>query len=126
MAMDFIDKLSDTIVTVSKDATQKAKSISEIAKLRMDIRSKEDEINKKYQEIGKKYFEEHKDDEEPEFPQIQMIKEAQGVLDELRSQLGQIKGVQQCPACGKEMDLDADFCSKCGAKLDIFVDEEEE
>lgn len=122
--MDFIDKLSDTIVTVSKDATQKAKSISEIAKLRLDIRTKEDDINKKYQQIGKLYFEEHKDDEEPAYEQIISIKEAQEVLEELRGQLGQIKGVQQCPACGKEMDLDADFCSKCGAKLDIFEEEE--
>ena len=124
MAMDFIDRLSDTLITVSKDATQKAKSLSEIAKHRMDIRSKEDDINKKYQQIGKLYFEEHKDDEEPAFEQILSIREAKEVLDELRAQLGEIKGVQQCPACGKEMDLDADFCSKCGAKLDIFEEEE--
>ena len=123
MAMEFIDKLGDTLVTVSKDATQKAKSISEIAKLRIDIRSKEDDINKKYQEIGKLYFEKHKEEEEPEYEQVSAIKESKELLDELRVQLSQIKGVQRCPSCGKEMDLDADFCSKCGAKLDIFEEE---
>lgn len=121
--MDFFDKISDTIVSVSKDATQKAKGISEIAKLRMEIRSKEDEINRQYQAIGKAYYEKHREDDEPKYEQITLIREAEEVLDELRSQLSQIKGVQKCPHCGREMDLDADYCSKCGAKLDIFEEE---
>ena len=52
--MELFDKLGDTIVSVSKDATQKAKNISELARIRMEIRSKQDYLNKLFLEIGKK------------------------------------------------------------------------
>lgn len=122
--MEILDKIGDTIVSVSKDATQKAKDLSDIARIRMDIRSKKDYINKQYQEIGKAYYEKHRDDESPKYEQVVLIHEAEEVIDELREQLSQIKGTQRCPQCGQEMDLDADYCSKCGAKLDIFEEEE--
>lgn len=122
--MDILDKISDTIVSVSKDATQRAKDLSDIARIRMDIRSKREYINKQYQEIGKAYYGKHKDDESPKYEQVVLIHEAEEVIDELREQLSQLKGTQRCPQCGQEMDLDADYCSKCGAKLDIFEEEE--
>ncbi len=122
--MEIFDKVSDTIVSVSKDAAQKAKDLSDLARIRMDIRAKEDYINKQYQEMGKAYYEEHKDDSEPVYEQIVLVKDAEEVLEELKQQLGQIKGVQRCPQCGKDMPLDADYCSKCGAKLNIFEEEE--
>ena len=121
--MEFIDKIGDTLVSVSKDATQKAKDISELAKLRIDIRSKKDHINKLYQEMGKAYYEEHKNEEEPDYDQIVLIKEAEEALAELKKQVGQLKGMQRCPKCGQDMPLDADYCSKCGEKLDIFEEE---
>ena len=55
--MELFDKLGDTIVSVSKDATQKAKDLSDLARLRMEMRAKKDYINKLYQEIGKLYYE---------------------------------------------------------------------
>ena len=38
--MDLFEKIGDTILTVGKDVTQKAKDVSGIAKLRLDIRQK--------------------------------------------------------------------------------------
>ncbi len=132
--MELFDKLGDTIVSVSKDATQKAKDISELARIRMEIRAKKDYINKLYLEIGKSYYESHKDDEEKEFnDHMELIKEAQESLEELKKQSGQIKGTIKCEQCGQEMPLEADYCSKCGTKLikskkedfdTIFEDEE--
>ena len=40
--MDLFEKIGDTILTVGKDVTQKAKDVSGIAKLRLEIRAKED------------------------------------------------------------------------------------
>ena len=116
--MELFDKLGDTIVSVSKDATQKAKDISDLARIRMEICSKQDYLNKLFLEIGKIYYDAHKDDEEKEFKeQMLLIKDVQEVLEELNQQSGQIKGMVKCIACGKEMPMDADFCSKCGTKL---------
>ena len=132
--MELFDKLGDTIISVSKDATQRAKDISELARLRMEIRAKQDYLNKLYVEIGKIYYDAHKEDEEKEFKeQMLLVKDALEVLDELKQQLGQIKGTVKCAACGQDMPVEADYCSKCGTKLvkpkkeedteDIFEDE---
>lgn len=116
--MELFDKLGDTIVSVSKDATQKAKDISELARIRMEIRSKQDYLNKLFLEIGKIYYDTHKDDEEKEFKeQMLLVKDAQEVLEELNQQLGQIKGMVKCNACGQDMPMEAEYCSKCGTKL---------
>ncbi len=122
--MEILEKLGDTLISVSKDATQKAKDLSELARLRMDIRSKEDYMNQQYQQIGRDYYAAHKEDAEPEFEQIALLKDAEDALNDLKQQLGQIKGMQKCPGCGNEMPLEADYCSKCGAKLNIFEEEE--
>lgn len=125
--MELFDKLGDTIISVSKDATQRAKDLSELARLRMEIRAKQDYLNKLYLEIGKIYYDAHKDDEEKEFKeQMLLIKDALEVLDELKQQLGQIKGTVKCTACGQDMPIEADFCSKCGTKLIKPKKEEEE
>lgn len=134
--MELFDKLGDTIVSVSKDATQKAKDISELARIRMELRAKQDYLNKLFLEIGKIYYDAHKEDEEKEFKeQMLLVKDAQEVIEELKQQLGQIKGMVKCTECGQEMPLEADYCSKCGTKLvkpkkeeseEIFEEENEE
>ena len=131
--MELFDKLGDTIVSVSKDATQKAKDLSDLARLRMEMRAKKDYINKLYQEIGKLYYELHKDDENKEFDDhMQLVKEALDSLEELNRQAGQIKGTVRCENCSQYMPVEADFRSKCGAKLvkpqaeEFKMDDEEE
>lgn len=124
--MEIFDKISGTIISVSKDATQKAKDLSEVAKIRMDIHSKQEYISKLYQEIGKSYYEKHKDEEEPKYGQVLLIKEAEEVIGELKEQLNLIKGTQKCPRCDNEMPIDAEFCSKCGTKLNVVVEESED
>ena len=134
--MELFDKLGDTIVSVSKDATQKAKDISDLARIRMEIRSKQDYLNKLFLEIGRIYYDAHKDDEEKEFKEeMLLVKDAQEALEELKQQLGQIKGMVKCTECGNDMPMEADYCSKCGTKLvkpkkeedveDIFEQEDE-
>ena len=115
--MELFDKLGDTIVSVSKDATQKAKDISELARIRMEIHAKQDYINKLYQEIGKMYFEAHKDDEQQEFEdEITLLKDSLEVLADLNRQKNQLKGTVQCTNCGQDMPTEADYCSKCGSR----------
>ena len=85
----------------------------------MEIRSKQDYLNKLFLEIGKIYYDAHKDDEEKEFKeQMLLVKDAQEVLEELNQQLGQIKGMVKCNACGQDMPMEAEYCSKCGTKLE--------
>lgn len=58
--MSFIDKLGDSIVSMSKDVGQKAKEASGIAKLKLDIRIKQEYVKEQYAQLGKVYYEAHK------------------------------------------------------------------
>ena len=90
--MTFFTKLGETISATGKDVSQKAKELTEIAKLNMDVKTKEDFVVKQYMEIGKQYFELHKDDEEPFFEEIGLIKDALSEIDQLKAEIAELKG----------------------------------
>lgn len=116
--MDFFTKLGDTISATGKDVSKKAKDLTGLAKLNMDVRAKEEYVLKQYTEIGKRYYEQHKDDTEPAFGEIVLIKEAMEEIEALKGEIAQLKGLKKCSACGAVMELDAVFCNKCGAKYE--------
>lgn len=124
--MAFFSKLGETITETSKDVSQKAKELTELAKLNMSVKKKEEFVQKQYLEIGKQYFDLHKDDEEPFFEEISVIKEKQQEILQLEMEIAAIKGQKKCPNCGILLEQDSVFCRKCGAKYeDIFVTEPE-
>lgn len=123
--MDFFDKLSETLLNASKDVSQKAKDLSGAAKLTMDIRAKEDQVQKIYAQIGKLYFEAHQNDEPVEFEQMTQVKETLEVIENMKKELSELKGVKVCPRCGQEVMAEDVYCKKCGAKIEddeIIVD----
>ena len=71
------------------------------------------------------YFEAHKDDEQQEFEdEITLLKDSLEVLADLNRQKNQLKGTVQCTNCGQDMPTEADYCSKCGSKLEKPVKED--
>lgn len=122
--MDFFEKLGDTIVNVGKDVTQKAKDVSGIAKLKLDIKSKEDFIREQYMELGKAYYERHKDVTVEEQARFDQIKEASEEIEKMKLQILELKGARKCPDCGAETSDTAEYCSVCGAKLTVVVEDE--
>lgn len=123
--MEFFEKLGDTIVSVGKDVTQKAKDVSGIAKLKLDIRSKEDFVKEQYIELGKAYYEAHKEEEVEDQARFDQIKEALEEIERMRLQILELKGARKCPGCGAEAADTAEYCSVCGAKLTVVVDEDD-
>ena len=116
--MAFFDKLSETLTNASKDVSQKAKDLSGVAKLTMDIHTKEDQVQKMYAQIGELYFEEHKNDETAAYEQMAQIKETLSVIEDMKKELSELKGVKICPRCGKEISKEDTYCKSCGAKLE--------
>ena len=49
------------------------------------------------------------------------------MVEEIKEQIAYTKGGKACPKCGAVVSGSAAFCSKCGAKMDedIFEDEDE-
>lgn len=55
--MDFFEKVGETITTVGKGATDKARELAEVASLKSQHHTCEEVIRKNYIEIGKIYYE---------------------------------------------------------------------
>ncbi len=112
--MDIFDKISDTAIAIGKEVSDRAKDVGGYAKLQYEIRTREGYLNELYQEIGKKYYEEHKDDEDADFAEVDGLL---AELKEMREELMERKGAEKCPKCGNYVPKDADYCSKCGEQL---------
>ena len=103
--MAFFDKLGNTISAAGKTGLSKAKEIKDTAKITLDIQEREGAIRKLYQDLGQAYYHAHKDDENPEYEQVEEIKDG-------------IRGIRRCPECGSAVADDANFCASCGAKCE--------
>lgn len=115
--MGLFDDVKNTVVGMGKDISKSAKDTTDIAKIRMEVKKKEGIIENLYRAIGQAYFEQHKDDEEPGFPQVTEIKTALAEIAALEAEEKTIKGVVICPNCGATISSTAAFCGTCGQKL---------
>lgn len=125
--MDFLNKMSETITSKSKDVAKKAKDITEIAKLSGQIGSKEASLNEIFQEIGKMVYEQKSE----WFNQRLSEKcgEADSIfmeIENLKKEVMALKGMQKCLKCGEEVDEEAGFCPKCGAAMPVVEPVKEE
>lgn len=116
--MDFFSKLGDTISATGRDVSKKARDLTGLAKLNMDVRAKEEYVLRQYAEIGKQYFGQHKEDAEPDFAEIKLIKEALEEIEALKSEIADLKGLKKCQSCGAALNVEDAFCKKCGAKYE--------
>ncbi len=122
--MDFFNKLGDAISETGKDVTQKVADLTGIARLNMDIRKREDFVKKQYTEIGKKYYDLHKDDGDPFFEEINLIRETIQEIEQLQAQIADLKGRKKCSICGAVNDGEAMYCMKCGARCESIFEED--
>lgn len=123
--MDFFNKIGETVASVGKDVSQKAKDLSGVAKLSIDIKSKEDYVQRMYAEIGRQYYEDHKDEAEGLYEEIALVKEALEAIADMKKDLQNLKGEKTCPRCGEKVGEDDAYCKSCGAKMEedeIIVD----
>ena len=98
--MAFFDKLGNTISAAGKTGLSKAKEIKDTAKITLDIQEREGAIRKLYQDLGQAYYHAHKDDENPEYEQVEEIKAAFEEIGELKAAKDGIRGIRRCPECG--------------------------
>ncbi len=122
--MDFFERLGDTIVSVSRDVTQKAKDVSGIAKLKLDMKAKEDFIKEQYAALGKWYYQEHKEEEGEQKAWIERIDEALEAIAQMELKILELKKARVCQECGAQASDTAEYCSVCGAKLVVVVKED--
>ena len=119
--MGFFDNLGKKARAAYDATAEKTSKIAKEAKLRMKMNENKSEINNIYKEIGKKVYEKHvanenidiKTELEEECTKIDVIS---AEIETCLKSILELKEKKQCEQCHTEIDLDATFCPKCGAK----------
>ena len=116
--MAFFDQLSAKLTQTSQTAVQKTKDMAEIVRLSGQIAEEEKKIEQLYREIGETYYRQFADKDEVLFRDpVKEIRDAEAAVAAMRENVRQLKGVQVCPACGKEQPNGIAYCSSCGVKM---------
>lgn len=116
--MDFFNKLGKKASETYQATKEKATNISDELKLRGKISEKKETIEKLYKEIGEMVFNEVKDGKDASrdiiLPKCEEISKAKDEISKLEAEILAVKKIKKCSNCGTELDLKAEFCSKCG------------
>ena len=129
--MDFFDKLGKTASNTYKSAAELTGKLAKEAKLKMKMSENKAKIEDIYEEIGKKVYEKHireedisiKDDLVEECLKIDKLSE---IIKEARMELLKLKDLKQCKNCYEEIEIDDNFCPKCGEKQEDKKEEAKE
>lgn len=118
--MDFFNKLSKKTSEAFETAKEKTSKISGELKLKSKISEYKDKIEQQYQEIGKLVYEKMKVGEdaskEEVTPKCEEIERLKDEIEKAQVEILALKDIKKCSDCGAELELQAEFCSKCGSK----------
>jgi len=113
--------LKDTLLRFTKGVSKTSGEILKSTKLSLALASEEDKLKQLYMEIGKKVHEIYQYGGtlgkffDEKYAEIQQTETA---IFELKNQMNMIKGVKSCTKCGASIERTAEFCPKCGYRLD--------
>ncbi len=116
--MDFFNKLGKKASETYQATKEKASNISDELKLRGKISEQKEKIEKLYKEIGETVYNEVKDGKDVSRDAIVSkcddISKAKDEISKLEADILAVKKIKKCANCGTELDIKAEFCSKCG------------
>lgn len=133
--MAFFDTLTKVLSETGQTVVNKTRDISEITKLSAKVSELERKMDQTYKVIGKLYVEHYGDNPDEMFKNaVASIKDKQRRIIGYKEDIRRLKGINKCAGCGADVDAGAQFCSKCGAKVEpnnvvadvdaIFTDED--
>lgn len=127
--MDFFSKLGKKASETYQITKEKAATLTEELKLKGQINDAKDKIEDLYKEIGQKVFEEIKAGNdvvrEEISEKIEEISKLQEKIEKTQVEILALKKLKKCASCGAELELDSEFCSKCGLKQEKPEKQEE-
>lgn len=127
--MKFINKLTDTASKTYKYTADKTNRITKLAKLKASMNEDKDKIEELYIKIGEliyeNYIREEKNDITSELEDLCTEIDAHANQIEMaRKEILKLKDLKQCKVCAYEMELDFEYCPKCGAKQKESIEKE--
>ncbi len=119
------EKITETITSVGKTASEKAKTSTDYAKLSIKLSGEEKTLAELYRRVGKIYYDANNgctQDEETTLLFAEISDSIEAIAN-IKTQLMALKGSIACKSCGAENPDEHDFCSKCGAKIEKPIPE---
>lgn len=116
--MSIIDNISEKFARTAKAAAKKSGEIVEITKLNVNISIEEEKITKAYTEIGRIIYRSSENAGYPESIKelCKKIEIYEQKITQMKQKILELKNVKICKKCGAELDIDVNFCSRCGIK----------
>jgi len=129
--MDFFDKLGKKASKTYKEAAELTGKLAKEAKLKMKMSENKAKIEDIYEEIGKKVYEKHIREENIDIKEelqeeCSKIDEYSEIIKETRMELLKLKDLKQCKNCYEEIEIDDNFCPRCGEKQEEIKDDAKE
>ena len=116
--MGLLDNLGSTLNKVANTTIKKSKDLTELTKLSLKLNSEEGELTELYEKFGKKQYNSAKNIETTDDADyVKLIEEKIKVIEDLKEDIEQVKGIIICPKCGTKNKEEDTFCSNCGEKL---------
>lgn len=113
--MGFFDRVRGTVEEAGKNITTVASDNIEIVKCNSAIRACDAKIREIYTEIGERYYKSDEDVTKEEFSDLfKKIQNQENEKDGLKKKLQDLKGVEICSSCGREVSRGSKFCEWCG------------
>jgi len=116
-----LDNITKKVTDTAKAAAKKSGSVVEVTRLSININAEEEKIRKIYTEMGKQLYEEYAEGKivgEKLLEHCLKIDEIIGNIADMRDKILELKNIKACPNCGMELDIDMEYCYKCGRKQD--------
>ena len=134
--MAFFDSLTRALSETGQAVVNKTKDIGELTKLTARVSELERKMDQTYKIIGKLYVEHYGEDSDEMFKNaVASIKDKQKRIAGYKEDIRRLRGINKCAGCGADVEAGAQFCSKCGAKVEpnnvvadvdaIFTDSED-
>lgn len=112
---NFTKKVAET----AKAAVRKSGDIVEVTKLNLNIGAEEDKIKKLYADMGRMVYELYLNGDEISSVLVdscEKIKNHEKTIQEIRQKVLQLKNMKACQQCSSEIEMDFEYCPRCGAR----------
>ena len=120
MENNIIDEVVKGAQKAGRFIADKADVAADFVKLEYKASSLRGKLNDAYRELGKLYFSVAETGAESAAEMDDVIEQIKGLNAELAAVEDDMKSYKRvCPSCGAKNSMKADYCQKCGTKLDV-------
>ena len=109
--MDFFDDINKAIENAGNTAKQKTRDLTDIVKMNNAIKEEEKNLQDIYRSIGEIFVKKYYSETEKSLRNlVSQARETEQNIELYTTKVQEIKKVDTCPKCGKEIQSGAAFC----------------